>query len=228
MRFFALHLGVPLLLAVALLAMTELTDFDPWFQALFYDPSTRTFPYRVSWLFERGLHDFGRAMVVVFGTGFLVAFAVSFRDARLAPVRWNLLLCALTIALGPIVVAQIKHVAPYHCPNHLTLFGGEHPYLTLLDPIPPGMEYGHCWPGGHSSGGFSIMACYFAFRRRAPRFARWLLLGGFVYGNILGMGRLMQGSHFISHQLWSALICWVIGLGLYELILRKREDRLLP
>jgi membrane-associated PAP2 superfamily phosphatase len=225
LRFLVLHLGVPLLLASALLALGEFTDLDLSIQALFFEPSTGHFPYRVSWFFESVIHNFGRLLVVLVASGFLIAFGVSFRSATLAPLRWNLLLCALTIALGPIVIAQMKHVAPFHCPNDLALFGGDQPYLRLLDPIPPGMEYGHCWPGGHSSGGFSIMACYFAFRRRAPRLARWLLVGGFAYGNVLGLGRVIQGSHFLSHQLWAALICWVVGLGLYELLLRRYEDR---
>ena len=226
-RFFAFHLGVPLLLAAALLALGEYTDVDLAFQSLFFEPSSRDFPFRVSWLFESVIHDFGRLIVVLVGSGFLIGFLLSFRNASLAPLRWNLLLCALTIAVGPIVIAQIKHVTPFHCPNEVALFGGDQPYLRLLDPIPPGLEYGHCWPGGHSSGGFAIMACYFAFRRRAPRLAYWFLLGGFAYGNFLGLGRVVQGSHFLSHQLWAALICWVIGLGLYELVLRRREERLL-
>lgn len=224
-RYLALHLGLPLLLAAALLTLGELTDFDLPIEAHFFEPSSGSFPYRDSWFLETVVHDFGRLLVVLLASGCVVAFGVSFRSAWLAPWRWNLLVCALTIAAGPLVVAEIKHVAPFHCPNSLALFGGDQPYLSLLDPIPPGMHYGHCWPGGHSSGGFALMACYFAFRRRAPRLALWLLVGGFVYGNVLGLGRVIQGSHFLSHQLWAALICWLVGLGLYELTLRRYEDQ---
>ncbi|MGH8710249.1 MAG: hypothetical protein ACREVA_02860 [Burkholderiales bacterium] len=35
-------------------------------------------------------------------------------------------------------------------------------------------------------------------------------------------GRVIQGAHFLSHQLWTALICWLVMLALYELLLRRQ------
>jgi membrane-associated PAP2 superfamily phosphatase len=67
------------------------------------------------------------------------------------------------------------------------------------------------------------MSLYFVFRRRRPRLALAWLGGGFLYGFGLGFGRVVQGAHFVSHNLWAALICWGVALLLYELILRRRD-----
>jgi membrane-associated PAP2 superfamily phosphatase len=32
---------------------------------------------------------------------------------------------------------------------------------------------------------------------------------------------VLQGAHFVSHNLWSALICWLVVLALYEVLLRR-------
>jgi membrane-associated PAP2 superfamily phosphatase len=101
-------------------------------------------------------------------------------------------------------------------------FGGNVPYMELLDPLPAGADPGKCWPGGHASSGFCLFGFYFAAawlgRRRlaAEALACALLLG---FG--VGMARVAQGAHFLSHNVWSALICWLIALGLYEALLRQ-------
>ncbi|MEK6209810.1 MAG: sulfite exporter TauE/SafE family protein [Pseudomonadota bacterium] len=48
-----------------------------------------------------------------------------------------------------------------------------------------------------------------------------MLAGSLLLGFALGMGRVAQGAHFVSHDLWSALICWLVVLALYELLLRR-------
>ena len=67
------------------------------------------------------------------------------------------------------------------------------------------------------------MAFYFTgLHLRRRRLAYWGLFGGFGLGFILGFGRVVQGAHFLSHQLWAALICWLTMLALYELLLRRQ------
>jgi len=34
---------------------------------------------------------------------------------------------------------------------------------------------------------------------------------------------MMQGAHFLSHNIWTAVFCWLIGLGSYYLILYRRR-----
>ena len=42
---------------------------------------------------------------------------------------------------------------------------------------------------------------------------------GFAAGLLLGMARVVQGAHFLSHNLWSGLVCWLVILALYLAII---------
>ena len=33
-------------------------------------------------------------------------------------------------------------------------------------------------------------------------------------GLLLGLGQQWRGAHFMSHTLWSAWICWMVGLAM--------------
>lgn len=222
-RFYLLHAGVPVLLAIAGFALFESTRIDVRIENLFFDRAAREFPLRDAWFFDTVVHNAGKAPVILIGVALAAGFALSFRRADLRPWRRALLFGALCIALAPLTVAGIKAGSAIHCPRRLELYGGRQPYIRLLDPVPPGAERGHCWPGGHSSGGFALMALYFVFRRRKPRVALYCLFAGIAYGTALGMGRVVQGAHFVSHIFWAGLVCWAVILALYEILMRRPD-----
>ncbi len=208
---------------MVVLGVFEATNLDRRIEDLFYDPVAGQFPHRVRWLFETVIHDFGRLSVIALGVTLFAAFLLSWRYASLLPWRRALLYAVLCLAICPVAVAQIKQHTVISCPRKLEIYGGRAPYIRLFDPVPDGVEPGHCWPGGHSSGGFAMMSLYFVFRRARPRLAKVLLAGGFLYGFTLGFGRVVMGSHFVSHNLWAAAICWTISLGLYALMRRRAQ-----
>jgi len=65
------------------------------------------------------------------------------------------------------------------------------------------------------------MLFYFVGRARGrPRWALTGLGAGLVAGMVLGGARMLQGAHFVSHTLWSALVCWIVLAALAAVILR--------
>jgi len=46
--------------------------------------------------------------------------------------------------------------------------------------------------------------------------------GALALGFGSGLARVAQGAHFASHIVWSALVCWLVTLALYEGFLRRR------
>ena len=45
---------------------------------------------------------------------------------------------------------------------------------------------------------------------------RWMALAaGLMIGAIFGWTQQVRGAHFLSHDLWTLLICWVVALGLF-------------
>ena len=223
MRFYLVHLGGALgIFSVALLLILNF-DLDWRISRFFFDAAHGTFPLHDDWFLERVAHVAARNAVVLFGLATLVAAVASFRIRALARYRRLLWFVFLAMLLPSSAVSGLKAATGMHCPYDLRDFGGQLPYVGLLESLPAGMAPGKCWPGGHASAGFCLFGLYFAARAlNRRRLAAHLLGGVLVFGFALGTARVAQGAHFVSHNLWSALICWLVTLGLYEATIRRR------
>jgi membrane-associated PAP2 superfamily phosphatase len=214
------HLGVPLLLALVLLAVFETSNLDRWISDFYFDPALPGFPLRRDWFLETVMHRWTKYPLILLALALLGGWLASFRFAALRTQRRVLLFLVLAMGLGPAAVGGLKQVTGKHCPYDLDRYGGAAPYTRLLEAAPEGVKPGACWPGGHASGGFGLLGFYFIWYRRRPRRADAALAIALVYGFAMGWGRLMQGAHFLSHNLWAALVCWLVALLLYRLMLR--------
>lgn len=224
MRFHVLHLGGALAAFTVALAVIRWFDLDWRVSTYFFDPARGGFPLRDDWFLERIAHVWARNAVVVFGCGVLAGAIASLRIRALAGYRRLLWFVFLSMLLSSSAVSGLKATTGMHCPYDLQDFGGRVPYVGLLEPLPAGVAPGRCWPGGHASAGFCLFGLYFAARAlNRRRLAAILLAGVLVFGFALGTARVAQGAHFVSHNLWSALICWMITLGLYEAMVRRRS-----
>jgi len=214
-RFDWLLVTLPLAGAAALLAL-EATDLDRLVQSWFFDPLIGGFPLRYNAFLEVVLHYWTKYVVALIAGLAIAGFLLSFTVAALRPHRRLLLFVSASIALSTAAVTSLKLVSGKHCPWDLEQYGGLLPYTKLLEPAPPAAAPGHCFPAGHASTGFSLLAFYFAGRaRRSPRLARAGLILGLSAGLVLGFGRMLQGAHFLTHVLWSGVVCWLVILLLY-------------
>jgi membrane-associated PAP2 superfamily phosphatase len=169
------------------------------------------------------LHHWAKYLVVMLGALAIAGFLLSFCIEALRPHRRVWLFVALSLSLAPLTVTALKAASVKHCPWSLAQFGGYLPYIRLFETPPPGLEPGHCFPAGHASTGFALMSFYFVGRARGRAKAAWGgLAAGLIAGLALGSARMMQGAHFLSHTLWSGLVCWTVILLLSVLVLRLR------
>lgn len=217
---FVLGFGVPAALMLALL-IGDPSELDFAFSRLFYEPGVG-FVGRHSWLLEDFLHDRVKQAVIVIGVLAIAGFLVSLLPTRLA--RWRRSLGYLVLALGvsTSIVTPLKALTGVHCPWSLTDFGGQETFTPLLAERAPTLKPGRCWPGGHASAGFSLLALFFVLRDRRPRLARYALGLALGLGTVMSLGRVMQGAHFLSHNLWTLLFDWTICLACYRLLLYRR------
>lgn len=123
--------------------------------------------------------------------------------------------------LSTLAVSIIKSQSMHACPWDLTQFGGNFPFYSLLASFPKGQLGGHCWPAGHASGGFALMAFFFAFRRTHAIFAYVSLVVSLMLGFVMGWAQMIRGAHFLSHSLWSAWVVWLVLLILSACCLPK-------
>lgn len=212
---------------VALLPLPLLADasgLDVWLEGVYFDAAQRDFPWRHVWWFNVFLHDGLRTLLVflvvgVAGLLVLMALAPEYLSPYVAGNRLRpRVLAYLLVAMlaGPLVVALLKQVSVRPCPWSLEMFGGAAPYHSLLAvPLFDWHAGGQCFPGAHASGGFGLLAF-------VPLLSGWrrgaMLAGALVLGLFMGWTQMMQGAHFLSHNLWSAWICWAVTLVSYLLI----------
>jgi len=225
-RFWLLHALLPLVIFVPLAALFELTDLDLLLSDPWYDTVARAWTFKRSWWAEGLIHRGGRNLVTTIALLAAACWGLSFRLVRLRRWRRPALFLTLAIALGTGSVALGKAVINRHCPWDYERYDGKVPFVKLFTPAPAGAKQGHGFPAGHASGALSLMGCYFIFvsgRRR--RLALAGLAAGVLLGGVFGFGQLVRGAHFVSHNLWSAAICWFVALFLYAFVFR---GRLLP
>jgi membrane-associated PAP2 superfamily phosphatase len=121
----------------------------------------------------------------------------------------------MAMVLSTATISVLKHFSIHSCPWDITAYGGAEPWIPLFGSLPAGTKSGHCFPGGHASGGFALLAIYFGFRDSLPKLAKVGLILGLVFGFAMGWGQMMRGAHFMSHNLWTAWIVWMLLLAQY-------------
>jgi membrane-associated PAP2 superfamily phosphatase len=175
-----------------------------------------------AWWANELLHLGGQWLVLAIGVAALVLGAASWWWRRVRALRRPAWFVAATLACGAGSVALLKDVTNVDCPRDLVLFGGDRPYVRLLEDKPNGLPRGRCWPGGHSSGAFSLFGLYLVARERDRSWSRAALASVLGLGSVFGFGQWSRGAHFVSHDVWSAGICWFVALGLYLFVFRGR------
>ncbi|HZN26073.1 MAG TPA: phosphatase PAP2 family protein [Burkholderiales bacterium] len=208
--------AAPIALAMALIALDQMSDADRTITRLFVDADTRAFPLRYSFVLEIVMHQWAKYVVITIGALVGAAVVLTYVVPPWQPRRRILVFLLLSMALAPLSVTAGKAVSSPHCPWDIDEFGGLVPYAHLLEPRVTRVVPGHCFPAGHASTGFALMAFYFAAYVLGRREWAWYALVFSVgAGLLLGFGRVLQGAHFVSHVLWSGVFCWTVMLLLY-------------
>ena len=142
--------------------------------------------------------------------------------ARIAPLlRWSgeyrrdLFYVVTAFALSTMVIHYLKSHTGVYCPVETTPYGGpqaprewfEH-FRWIGD-----AGDGRCWPGGHASSGFTLLALYFVALRHGWTHARRLLVTILMLGLAYGTTRVLQGWHYMSHTFWAGIFVWLTSFG---------------
>lgn len=194
---------------------------DHWLAAFSFDPLSQHFPLQHNWWLEHVNHVWLKDVSIVIGVAALGlgVFGPRFGLDAEAARRWRLACAAMVV--GSLSVSLLKQASPYHCPWDLLEFGGHAPYVPLLASLPAGVSAGKCFPAGHASGGFVLMALYFVYAGERPRLAQAWLWGGLAFGLLMGVGQQLRGAHFLSHTLWSGWVVWAAMLAVNQLLGRR-------
>lgn len=208
-----------LLSACFLIFIYPATGLDQILIAPYYDASVHRFPLKHHFFLEQFMHLGLKYCMVAIA---MISLAIALRANVWMPFNASLFARLKNLVINPYflafigmvissgVVSILKNTSIHGCPNDLIKYGGNLPFLNLFEKLPAGVKAGHCFPGGHASGGFALMAFYYAFRDGKPKFAWAMLVIGLVFGFAMGWAQMMRGEHFLSHNLWSAWVVWLV------------------
>lgn len=229
-----MHLGLPALVWLFLVLVYPYAELDTLLINQFFDTKTLAFPLQSDWFLENIMHQGLKLLMVAISLMMLALWLMGLKIftnatiylteilglsklkvACLQTYHRQFLWVFLAMLITTSTISILKHLSEHACPWDLLLYGGKQPLIPLFGSLPVGAVAGHCFPGGHASGGFALMAFYFGFRDTASKVAKIGLWAGILFGLAMGWGQMMRGAHFMSHNLWTAWIIWMLLLLLY-------------
>lgn len=227
-RFISVNLIGLLVSAILFIWLSRSGTFDFWVSQQFFDPLTQTFPLEHNKrLFFWG-HQVLKKLSVIAWLVCIGLVVGSIWSQRLRTWRKPLLVFIAMGGVVSLVIQVLKGSSLHACPYDLTMYGGKSVWFPLFDTVKMAVSQGRCWPGGHASAGFVLIAGYFALREQAPTWARRILFGSLLLGAVMSAVQVVRGAHFVSHNLWSLWFSWAVCVAISMLIEGYRYWRLTP
>jgi membrane-associated PAP2 superfamily phosphatase len=196
--------------------LLSITDADLRIaHAVFFDSSHMRWAGADNWWINEVIHTGGRWFMRWVMVATLCLCAATYISESLSHLRRSAGYFLVSTVLTVAVVGLLKHVTNVDCPWDLVPFGGQFPYVHLFADRPDNLRVASCFPAAHSSSGYALMGLYFLWLERDQRRARAGLALGIAIGLIFGTAQQARGAHFLSHDLWSAMLAWCIPLSVY-------------
>ena len=218
------HLSLLVVLAIMTTLLLEHSQLDISISQLFYTNG--------NWLLEKGaqpykfiFYDGPKLLLILFGIYLLIISIWKYRQRRrptiitkpsfLTPLAAlssrEIGYLLLVIIVVPTLIATLKSVTHVSCPNHLYLFNGDLPYLSIWQNMLAKTD-AKCFPAAHASAGFALYGLAYLPTLQRHRIKIVILVT--ALGWMMGLYKMAFGDHFFSHTLVSMLLAWALACGL--------------
>ena len=207
-------------LTTALLAagFVGFAGIDLWFTGLFWN-GTDGFFLRDAWWARLAYLSIPILAYSVVGIALVGLIVNAVRRRPLGPWRSRTFLYLIAVvAIGPGLVVNVvfKDHWGRARPRDVVEFGGTKaftPAFVISDQCPKNCSF----VAGHPSMAFAMVALVLVAARPRRRRRAWLIALVVAVGMVVGFGRIMQGGHFLSDVVFSAIFTVAVAVGLYRL-----------
>ncbi len=215
-------LGRALLVAaiVAAVVFSVFPDIDLWMSGLFYQPADG-FHLKDAW-WAVAIYESIPIIAITVGVGSLLLLIHNLVRKRQYGALSNrfllFVLAALAIGPGLVVNAGFKDNWGRARPRDVTEFAGEKHFTPALQPTDQ-CERNCSFVAGHPSVVFWLAALGFAVA--ASRRRNLIFAAAAALGLVAGLGRIVQGGHFLSDVIFSGIsvfvVVWVLATYVFRL-----------
>jgi membrane-associated PAP2 superfamily phosphatase len=208
------QIALTLLLIVLSLLFFQFTSADIWIEDFFYNAQTHSWflsKHEAFWKFV--LYDGIKKVLLLLGVAILLTLLFLRKKPLVQEYQKGLMIVLLAGILVPAFIGSLKAVTNTPCPCDLKIYNGKYPDVKVLESYPEDFVQKSkikCWPAGHASGGFALMAFFFFFKTQKNR--NRALFFGLVTGWSMGTYKMIIGDHFFSHTFMTMLFAWLIIL----------------
>ena len=214
-------------LLIVVIALFQFSNIDIFVQSFFYNFETR------NWIIDKNepilkffFYD-GIKNLLLF-VGVLILFSLVFfrKKDLIQEYKKGLIIVLLASILVPSIVGFLKDITNTPCPCNIVYFNGTYPDKKVFDSYPDDFiqkSKVKCWPAGHASGGFALMALFFLFK--TPKNQKRALVLALIIGWSMGIYKMLLGDHFLSHTIITMLMAWLIILIIVKFTqIKQRQE----
>jgi len=190
----------------------ELTDTDLWLQNLLFNTQNNTWLIdSPGWLLRFVFYDGIKKLLILFALAIIISLLFLRNKKWVKHYHRGLRIVLLSLLIVPSVTGLLKATTNVACPRDIVTYGGDIPYVRVFESYPQGQKpekNQRCFPAGHASGGFALMALYFLFHSKRNR--RRALAFGLTIGWLMGGYKTLLGHHFLSHSIITMILAWLL------------------
>ncbi len=216
------------LFLIAVIALFQFSELDIFVQNFFYNFETK------NWIIDKNepllrffLYDEIKALLVIFAVAVLFSLIFLRKKNFVQEYKTGLIIILLSAIFVPLIIGSLKAITNTPCPCNIVHFDGIYPETKVFDSYPK--EFAQrskvkCWPAGHASGGFALMALFFLFK--TPTNQKRALIGALIIGWSMGTYKMILGDHFLSHTIITMIMAWLIILIIVKCIQFKQRSNI--
>ncbi len=218
-----IQISITLILLIATIAFFQWSDVDIFVQNRFYDFEMHR------WLIDKKepilrffLYSGAKILLIVFGLSILSMLIFFRKKSFVREYKKGLLIVLLSMMIVPATVGALKSTTHTPCPHDIMYYNGTFPNVKVFDTYPESFlqkSKARCWPAGHASGGFDLMALYFLFKK--PKNKRRALITAIIIGWVMGLYKMILGDHFLSHTVVTMVLSWLLILIIVKIVYYK-------
>lgn len=222
------HILITAILLISVIAIFQFTDLDIFIQSFFYNFDTK------NWLIDKDepilkffFYDGIKNLLILFAVNILIFLIFLRKKELIQEYKKGLIIVLLSAIFIPIIIGSLKAISNTPCPCNIVSFNGTYPDTKVFDSYPKDFiqtSKAKCWPAGHASGGFALMALFFLFK--TPKNQKRALVVALVIAWSMGLYKMLLGDHFLSHTIITMIMAWLIILIIVKSMQFKQRQEI--